>query len=85
MPMVRAGSSRSTTATVVMSKPSGATKVMAVEEGEAPVSMRAPRSFSNCSSSARREARGETQTGGMSWTRGAAASGVCSIRPSAYL
>ncbi len=47
MPMVRAGSSRSTTATVVTSKPSGATRVMAVAEGEVPVSMRAPRSLSN--------------------------------------
>ena len=81
MPRVRAGSSRSTTATVVMSNPSGATKVNAIEEGEAPVSILASRFFSSKSSSARREARGDTQTGGISATCGGEGSGLIWAMP----
>ena len=82
MPMVRAGSSRSTTATVVTSNPRGATKVMAWGEGDAPVSMVAPRSLSNWYSSMRREARGETHTGGMSCTTGTGGSAGTWAAPS---
>ena len=66
MPTVRAGSSRSTTATVVTSKPSGATSVSACGDGDCPVSILAPRSLSSWNSSERRAARVETQTGGSS-------------------
>ena len=85
MPMVRAGSRRSTTATVVTSKPNGATRVRACGEGEAPVSRVAPKSLSSCKSSRRLVARGETETGGNSLTCGTAGSGATTALPSVYL
>ncbi|MNV07899.1 hypothetical protein D3C71_983530 [compost metagenome] len=51
---------------------------MAWGEGDWPVSMVAPRSLSSWYSSARRAARGETHTGGISATTGGGASaGIC--------
>ena len=80
MPTVRAGSSRSTTATVVTSNPSGATSVNACGEGDCPVSIFAPRSLSNWYSSARRAARVDTHTGGISATSGVGGSaGTCAL------
>ena len=85
IPTVRAGSKRSTTATVVTSKPKGATKVKASGDGDAPVSIFAPKSFSNCNSGMRRAARGETQTGGMFSTVGTGGSSGTWALPSVYL
>ena len=82
IPTVRAGSKRSTTATVVTSKPNGATSVNALGEGEAPVSMVAPKSLSSCKSSKRLDALGETQTGGNSVTCGTGGSGLTLALPS---
>ena len=82
MPSVRAGSSRSTTATVVTSKPSGATSDSAVGEGDCPVSILAPRSFSSWYSSLRRAARVDTHTGGISATCGTGGSAATWALPS---
>ena len=57
-------------ATVVTSKPKGATMDRACADGEEPVSILAPKFLSSCNKSARRAAREDTHTGGNSWTSG---------------
>ncbi|MDT4861822.1 hypothetical protein FQZ97_964420 [compost metagenome] len=81
MPTVRVASSRSTAATVVTSKPSGATRMIDCGAGALPLSICAPSVFTRRSSSARRAARGDTQTAGVPSTTGAGVSGVCCITP----